>query len=165
MNRRTAILTGIALFALAIGAFPRTGSAQSAVRAEGVFQMNPAKSKYNAGPAPKSFTAYFQLQGQNSKITGVGIGADGNPIVIVFHDAAEDGKPYPVTGTPEPDYDANTMTRVDAYTLNGSRTKAGRVVQTTTFVMSQDGKSFTLTTTGTNANGRPINSISVWEKQ
>jgi len=164
MNRRsTLIVTGMTLLGLAV--FPQVGFAQSAVRAEGTFQLNLAKSKYNAGLPPKSFTAYFQVRGQTSKITGVGISADGDPIVIVFHEAAEDGKPYPVTGTPTPDYDANATTRVDAYSLNGSRTKAGRVVQTTTFVMSQDAKSFTLTTTGTNANGQPINSISVWEKQ
>jgi hypothetical protein len=93
----------------------------------------------------------------------VGIGAAGNPVVLVFTDISEDGKPHPVTGSPN--LDADTLTRVDAYTVNTSRTKAGKVVQTGTFVVSGDGKTLTFTTTGTGANGRPFNNVQVYEKQ
>jgi hypothetical protein len=43
--------------------------------------------------------------------------------------------------------------------------KAGKVVMTGTQVVSRDGKTQTLTTTGTDANGRQVNFISVYEKQ
>jgi hypothetical protein len=55
----------------------------------------------------------------------------------------EDGQPHPSTASP--DFDASTYTRVDAYTLNISRTKAGKVVATGTIVTSRDGKTNTFT--------------------
>jgi hypothetical protein len=67
-------------------------------------------------------------------------------------------------GPPLP-YDTSTYTRVDANTLNISNTKDGKVISTITGVVSQDGKTYTLTTTGTNANGQPITNISVYDKQ
>jgi hypothetical protein len=39
------------------------------------------------------------------------------------------------------------------------------VVQTTTLVLSADGKSFTFTATGADERGQQINNVSVWEKQ
>jgi hypothetical protein len=74
-----------------------------------------------------------------------------------------DGKPYPTTGSPA--YDANALTRADAHTVNVSRTKAGKVVQTGIGVVSQDGKTLTFTLKGTDASGREINNISVYDKQ
>jgi hypothetical protein len=69
----------------------------------------------------------------------------------------------PVTGAPA--YDASAWTQVDAYTLNVSRTKAGKIVQTVTNVVTPDGKMLTLTTTGTDENGRQFNNIAVYDKQ
>jgi len=46
-----------------------------------------------------------------------------------------------------------------------TRTKAGKVVQTQTRVMSADGKTLTFTGTGTNAIGQQINNIAVYDKQ
>jgi hypothetical protein len=52
-------------------------------------------------------------------------------------------------------------TRVDAYTINVSRTKAGKVVQIETISVSPDGKTKTATQVGTDADGRQINVIAV----
>jgi hypothetical protein len=73
-----------------------------------------------------------------------------------------DGMPHPVTGNSN--YDASAYTRVDAYTINISRMKAGKVVGTTT-VVSRDGTTATATDTLTDANGRQINNIVVYDKQ
>ena len=159
MNRRTALM----LTGLAIAAFPQVGSAQSPVEPNGIYQLNLAKSKYDAVPAPKSRTLNFQGEGQNAKITMVGVEADGSPTVVVFTEVVFDGKPHPVTGSPI--YDAAAGTRVDAHTTNTSYIKAGKAVLTSTNVTSQDGKTFTVTVTGADANGRPINFIGVYEKQ
>jgi hypothetical protein len=41
----------------------------------------------------------------------------------------------------------------------------GKVVQTVTEVLSEDGKTLTFTSTGANANGQQINNAAVYEKQ
>jgi hypothetical protein len=45
------------------------------------------------------------------------------------------------------------------------RTKAGKLVQTSTDIVSPDGKTRTATVTGTDANGRPYTNVSVYDKQ
>jgi hypothetical protein len=62
-------------------------------------------------------------------------------------------------------YDESTYTRIDAYSGKTVLTKAGKVVSTITGVVSQDTKTYTLTATGTNANGQPFTNISVYDKQ
>lgn len=166
MNRRTTyMLTSMALFALAVAAVPQVGFGQSPVVPNGIFQLNIAKSKYNSGPVPKSQTEYFQ----GPKITVVRIDAEGNAGAFWF-EYVEDGKPHPVAGfavvgpanaLPWP-YDARTYTRVDAYTVRYTSTRAGTLVQTGTRVVSPDGKTFTNTITNP-ATGEQI--IQVYDKQ
>jgi hypothetical protein len=155
------MLTGMTLLGLAMVALPQVGFAQSDPMT-GLWQLNLSKSKFSPGPPPKSQTNYLQGEGQNRKNTTVGIDAEGNPTVVVFMHIY-DGKPYPTTGSPI--FDASAYTRPDANTLNFNRLKAGKVVQTGTTVVTPDGKSYTVTTTGTNANGRQINNIAVYDKQ
>ena len=57
-----------------------------------------------------------------------------------------------------------TFTRVDANTVNISVAKAGKVVSMVTEVVSQDGKTLTLTTTVANAIGQ-LTGITVFDKQ
>ena len=73
-----------------------------------------------------------------------------------------DGKDYPVTGTA--DYDSVALKR-SGNTIEGTRKKAGAVVQTYKRVISQDGKTMTVTTAGTNAQGQKFNNVAVYEKQ
>jgi hypothetical protein len=159
-SRTTSMLTGMAILGLAI-AIPQAAFAQSNPWL-GTWQLNLAKSKYSPGPPPKSQTANIQGDGQNDKVSDTGIDAAGKPISAVFT-RIYDGMPHPATGAR--DFDAAALTRVDSNTVIISRTKAGKLVQTVTNVVSQDGKTNTITTTGTDANGRPINNITVWDKQ
>jgi hypothetical protein len=156
VNRRATLsLTGVTLLGLAIAAFPQPGFAQTNVVPSGIFQLNIAKSKFPGAPL-KSQTAYFEGQ----KATVVGIDAQGNPRSAVF-EVVEDGKPHPVTGFPA--YDASTYTRVDAHTINYTRMKDGKVVQTGTAVTSPDGKMFTSTFKNVGPNAQQI--TQVYDKQ
>jgi hypothetical protein len=161
MTRRiTLMLTGTALLGLAVAALPQIGFAQSDPFL-GAWQLNVAKSKFSPGPAPKSQTVNIQAEGQNHKVTFTGIDAAGNPTSAVFT-RIYGGMPHLGGG---PGSDAVSLTRTDAYTIIISRTKAGKLVSTTTAVVSQDGKTMTGMTTGTDANGRPFNVITVHDKQ
>ena len=95
MNRRT--LTTMALLGLAVTtALPQAGFAQTNPRI-GNWKLNLAKSTYSPGPAPRSSTFNFQMEGQNLKNTVEGIDAEGKPTKAVFIHIY-DGKPYPTTG-------------------------------------------------------------------
>ena len=162
MNRRTSfMLTSITLLGSAVAAvLPQVGFAQSDPFT-GLWQINLAKAKL-AQP-PKSQTVNIQGEGQNRKATVVGITAQGNPQAFVFTEVVEDGKPHAVTGNGA--IDAQTYTRGDARTINVSRLRDGKVVQTGTWVVSPDGKTLTATYTGTNPNGQQVNNTFVYDKQ
>jgi hypothetical protein len=162
MTRRTTLmLTGMTLLGLAFAASPRVALAQSDPF-DGIWQMNLAKSKITGpGAGVKSDTLYFHGEGQNRRITEVGIDAQGNPYSVVYM-LIFDGQPHPTTGSSLSD--ASAFTRVDAHTINYSLTKAGKLVETGTGVVSQDGKTLTFTDNGTDASGREYNDVFVNDK-
>ena len=43
--------------------------------------------------------------------------------------------------------------------------KAGKVVSTVTTAVSADGKALTITTKGTDMQGRPVNNVAVYDRQ
>jgi hypothetical protein len=128
----------------------------------GTWKLNLAKSKYSPGPPPKSQTVTYEAVGQGVKVTVKGTDAEGKPI-DTLSTANFDGKDYPVTGNP--DWDAIARKRIDAYKMEVTRKKAGKVVSTATSVVSKDGKTRTLTEKGVNAKGEKISNTLVYEKQ
>jgi hypothetical protein len=137
-------------------------SAQPDQRAFGTWKLNVAKSKYSPGPAPKSLTVKWEPAGKGVKLTAEGVGAEGKPMSATYT-ANYDGKDYPYVGSPL--IDTISLRRIDANTVERTDKKAGKVVQVLTRVMAKDGKSFTVTTKGTNAKGEPVHNVSVFEKQ
>jgi hypothetical protein len=152
-----ALLTG---FVLAM-ASPHTGFAQST--SAGTWKLNPAKSTFTPGPPPRSSTLSFQADGQRLTAIVEGTNGQGNPTKVVHGPYLYDGKSYPVTGAPG--YDAASYKIVNDSTDEITRTKAGKVVQTVTEVLSDDGKTLSFTIKGVNANGQQVNNVAVYEKQ
>jgi len=137
-------------------------SAQAADPASGTWELNLAKSKFSPGPAPKSLTRTYEVTGADVKYSLKGMDAEGKPILVEYS-AKYDGKDYPVTGSP--DFDAISFKRVDGGATEATLKKGGKVVQTSKRAVSKDGKTLTLTTTGTNAKGQTINNVSVFDKR
>src|SRR5262249_54714812 len=158
MNLRT--LTTITLLGLAVAVtLPQAAFAQTNL---GTWKLNLAKSTYSPGPAPRSQTLTFTGTGQNLVDNLQGIDAEGKPLKGVYlHNY--DGKFYPTTGAVG--VDSTAYTRVDPNIVKFTRMNAGKVVQTGLHVVSSDGKTLTVITTGTEANGRELNSVGVHEKQ
>jgi hypothetical protein len=148
--------------ALAISALSTSLAAQASDPIIGTWKLNVAKSKYNPGPPPKSVTATFEAAGESVRVVAKGVGAQGNPTETEYT-ASYDGKDYPVTGSP--DYDTVSLKRINARTVEITRKKGGKVVQTVRRVLSKDGKRFTTTVTGTNAKGQKIHNVNVFERQ
>ncbi len=74
-----------------------TGSALAADPAVGTWKLNPAKSTFSPGPAPKSQTRTYVESPKGVTLTVKTTAADGRESVstLTFKD---DGKPYPVSG-------------------------------------------------------------------
>jgi hypothetical protein len=75
-----------------------------------------------------------------------------------------DGKDNPITGSGQGGA-VVALTRLDANTVRLIHRRDGIVILTETAVVSSDGKTMTVTTTGTTPSGIPINGVAVWEKQ
>ena len=71
---------------------------------------------------------------------------------------------FPVTGN-NPNADVVAVTRIDANTLQTVNKKGGKVTTTQRNVVGADGKTRTVTTTGTDAQGQTVNNVTVFEKQ
>ena len=129
----------------------------------GTWQLNLAKSNYSPGPAPKSQTLKIEAWGDDGvKYTADGFGADGKPTHTEFQ-AKYDGKDYPFKGNP--DADVLSYRRIDANTLEATTTLKGKNKTAVKVVVSADGKTRTVTQTGTNAQGQALNVSSVYERQ
>ena len=127
----------------------------------GTWKLNEAKSKLAPG-APKNHTVVYEAAGENVKITVDGIGGDGKP---VHHEwtGKFDGKDYPVTG--DPSSDARSYTKIDDRTLAFTAKKGGKVTTTGRVVVAADGRSRTVTASGTDSKGQKISSTAVYDKQ
>jgi len=127
----------------------------------GTWKLNLEKSKYSPGPPPKSNMVTIEAKGDQTHVTVKGESATGSPTASEYS-YRYDGKDYPVTGAPG--YDMMSLTR-KGNVIEGVRKKDGKVVQTYKRVFSQDGKTMTVTTSGTDAQGQKINNVAVYEKQ
>ena len=137
-------------------------SAQAADPLVGTWKLNVAKSTYSPGPAPKSLTVKIEAAGEGVKLTADGVRGDDTPIRVEFT-AQYDGKDYPITGSSMAD--TVSLKRLDANTTERTDKKGGKVTQTLTRKVSSDGKTMTVTYKGTDAEGRPIDNVAVYEKQ
>ena len=128
----------------------------------GTWKLNPAKSSYSPGPAPKSNTVTINSDADNIKLSSDGIDATGNPTHVEYT-AKYDGKDYPITGVPN--VDTVALERPDANTIRSTMKKGDLVVMTVTSVISKDGKTRTSTFKGKNAAGVDVNNVVVYDKQ
>jgi hypothetical protein len=152
-----AFVTTLLLVALALNI-----SAAAADHHSGTWKMNPAKSTYSPGPAPKSVTVKIDSDEDGIKITSDGIDSAGNPTHVEYT-AKYDGKDYPITGVPNADTVA--VKRIDASTIQSTVKKADQVVMTVTSVLSKDGKTRTSTFKGKDPQGADVNNVVVYDKQ
>ena len=151
---------------LALGLVPphvSVASAQGELRV-GTWELNLAKSTFSPEPAPRKQTLTFRAAGPQWTALLQGVDASGKPINPDMNNLAItfDGKDHP---TANADYDTTAWKRSGASTYEVIRKKAGKIVLTSINVISNDGKTMTITTKGVNANGEPVHNVRVYEKQ
>jgi hypothetical protein len=127
----------------------------------GTWKLNEAKSKFAPG-ASKNHTVVYETAGDNTKVTVDGTTSDGKPTHNEWT-GKFDGKDYPVTG--DPSSDSRSYKKVDDRTLELTVKKDGKVTTTGRIVVSADGKSRTVSTSGTDAKGNKVKNTAVYDKQ
>ena len=146
-------------------AFALLGLAAALLAADpmiGTWNLNVAKSQYRPGPPPRAAAITYAETADGIKRTGQSVDADGNPTSFEYT-AKYDGKDYPVTGSDT--FDMIALKRINDRTTEATLKKSGKVVSTARRVVSKDGKTLTLTITGTNAKGQKMKNIAVYDKQ
>jgi len=149
----------ILIFGFLVGLFALAKAAEDPN--SGTWKMNPAKSKYDPGPAPKSSTTTIESDGTKYKVDGHTVNADGTETNISF-DAKTDGKDYPLSGAPNADM--VSVKRASAKTIETTWKKDGKTVMKTHAEVSGDGKTRTVKFDGTDPQGHKVHNVVVFEK-
>jgi hypothetical protein len=127
----------------------------------GTWKLNEAKSKFPPG-ASKNTTVVYEAAGDSVKVTVDGIDGDGKPTHNEWT-GKFDGKDYPLIG--DPNADTRSYKKIDGRTTELTNKKGGKVTATGRIVVSADGKSRTVTVSGTDAMGKKVKYTAVYDKQ
>jgi uncharacterized protein YcfL len=129
----------------------------------GTWKLNVAKSKL-ADPtmAPKSAVTTIEATAGGVKVSVNNVQADGTKVQYSFT-AKYDGKEYPVKG--DPSRDSVAITKKDDYTFQFVSKLKGATTSDATVVYSKDGKTRTVTVTGTNEKGQTGTNVQVYDRQ
>lgn len=132
----------------------------------GTWKRNVEKSKYTPVPPNpfKSQTMVREAVNGGVKVTAKGERADGTPVESTYT-VSYDGKPVK-TESRGSNVDTVSVKQVDANTfITESKKTGGKYHTTSRTVISKDGKTMTTTAKGTDAGGKPISFIIVFDKQ
>jgi hypothetical protein len=160
MKRRSSI------FAVAVVCLALAGSMLADSKAfVGTWKLNLDKSKYPAGQAPKSLTRTVSADGDTVTYKFERAGSDGAAVTYGFASKL-DGKDGEITGTGAP-YGADhiAIKQLNSHMTSATLKKGDKVVGTSSATVSHDGKTLTLTSKGTDANGKPVKSAAIYDKQ
>jgi len=131
----------------------------------GVWKLNPEKSKYESGGAPKSFTRTYEDRGGGTIfVTTDAATAQGSTRAYLVY--KRDGKPYPEAAVA-----ADSIRMVTVRALN-QRTEElffivdGKTSETpSTITISADGMTMTQVLSGKNARGQAFSNTVVYDRQ
>ena len=160
-----AVLVRVFIVALTASAFALAQPAFGAAQADpmiGDWKLNLAKSKYSPGPAPRSSALNVHAAGDGLMAMFDTVNAEGTAAHPMFMIVCN-GQPQPVSGSAVTD--ALSCRRPDPYSQTFTNMKGGRATTSGTVTLSRDGRTMTISTKGTNANGQQIDNVAVYDKQ
>ena len=129
----------------------------------GTWKLNTVKSKYSPGLPPRSSTlTAVAVDGGFKQTVNTVLATLGMPTHSEVT-ARLDGKDTVVKGNANADTSA--YTRIDARSYEVASKKNGKVTLTSRVVISADGKTRTVTQTGTDAQGKKVNNFMVYNRQ
>ena len=127
----------------------------------GTWILNEAKSTLAPG-MPKNNKVVYEPVGLDVKVTIDGTDSTGNPTHNEWT-GQFDGKYYPVKG--DPNSDSRSYTRKGVHELDFTVKNGTKITTTGRTVVSDDGKTRTVTASGTDAQGKKFTTAGVYDKQ
>lgn len=129
----------------------------------GTWKLDTAKSKYSPGIPPRSSTlTAVAVDGGFKQTVDTVLAMLGMPTNSEVM-AKFDGKDAPVKGNANADTSA--YLRIDGRSYEVVSKKNGKVTLTSRVVISADGKTRTVTQTGTDAQGKKVTNLLVYDRQ
>ena len=131
----------------------------------GTWKLNVAKSKFTPGPPIKADTRSYDVQDGWLIVTTETTQPSGEQTGVRFA-AKFDSKEYPQIGRFAPTVALISYQPVDKRTLKYTvKDTAGKVSSTNTRTVSADGKTMTIEQKSTDASGRPVLNVELFELQ
>jgi hypothetical protein len=127
----------------------------------GTWRLNESKSKLGRGTGKNSTVTYKSILG-NVKVAIDGIDAEGKPVHSAWT-GKFDGKDYPVTG--DPSSDRRSYRKVNDRTLEFTAKQGSKTTVSGRIVVAANGKSRTVTSSGTTEKGKKFKSTAVYDKE
>ena len=156
-SRRILCLAAALSVAFSLGA----GAADSKDPLDGTWLLNVEKSTFKVAPGPKGQTRTYSTHNGVEKMTARGVSWDKKP-TLVRYEARYDGKDYDITGSLGGD--KISLRRIDAMTTESTQKREGKAVIVATRTVSGDGKTLTVVSKGTTAEGQTIDSTLIFER-
>jgi len=110
----------------------------------------------------KNHTVVYEAAGDDIKVTVDGTDGDGNATHSEWT-GRFNGRFYPLAG--DATGDERSYRVINAHTLALTTRKAGKVTLTGRIAVSMNGKTRTVTTSGTDAKGKRFKVVAVYDKQ
>lgn len=130
----------------------------------GTWKLNVKKSKFVPGPPRKSETRIVVTGPSGMRVSVDRVNGDGSTQQFEYTTNL-DGKTYPITGQGPYGADSISANLTAPNTIQSTLTKNGKVVATATTVVSGGGKVLTITTKGTDAQGKHFTNVGIYDKQ
>lgn len=130
----------------------------------GTWKLNAKKSKFVPGPPRKSETRIVVTGPNGMRISVDRVNGDGSTEEFEYTTNL-DGKSYPITGQGPYGADSIAANLTAPNTIQSTLSKGGKVVATAVSVVSNNGRMLTITTKGTDTQGRQSANVSVYDKQ
>ena len=128
----------------------------------GTWRLDLARSTFKPGPPPRGQLVTIETAGKGIKVSVHSVSADGTEVKWGFS-SLRDGKDAPVTDNPN--YDTANVTQNTPTEGTILYKKGGKTIVTVKTSVSKDGKRLTVTYTGVNFEGKPMNNVAVFLKQ
>ena len=127
----------------------------------GTWKLNEAKSKFSPG-ATKNNTVVYEAAGDSVKVTVDGVDGAGTAIHSEWT-GKFDGKFSAVTG--DPTSDMRSYRKINNHTLALTGKKGGKITLTGRIAVSANGKTRTVTNTGTDSKGKRVSTRAFYDKE
>jgi hypothetical protein len=130
----------------------------------GTWKLNVKKSKFEPGPSRKSETRMVVSGPNGMKVSVKRVNGDGS-IQEFEYTSNLDNKTYPIIGDGPEGADSIAANLTAPNTIQSTLKKGGRAIVTATLTVSADGKVLTITSKGTQADGKPFGNVAVYDKR